>query len=375
MSSLNQLLEEALSKRRADDSLRSLKKIDPMLIDFSSNDYLGLARSSVLSENIKQSISSLHEYKNGATGSRLLTGNNALIEAAESQLAKIFNAESSLIFSSGYNANLAVISSVPKRGDTILYDEKSHASIKDAMRLSLAKHHSFKHNDIQDLKRKIQKAEGSTFVVVESVYSMDGDVCPLEAVSSICQNYNAHLLVDEAHSTGVYGSEGNGLSCQMKLEAKIPIRIYTFGKGMGVHGACVAGSKQLRDYLINFARPFIYSTAPDAHSVVSILEGFEFLKNNIHLQAELQQNVKTFKEAIRSHPALTPGDSAIQSFLVPGNSVVKNAALFLQKSGFDVRPILSPTVTAGSERLRIIIHAYNTKSEILALAKALLTLS
>ncbi|NBW38555.1 MAG: aminotransferase class I/II-fold pyridoxal phosphate-dependent enzyme, partial [Cytophagia bacterium] len=145
--------------------------------------------------------------------------------------------------------------------------------------------------------------------------------------------------------------------------------------GMGVHGACVAGSKQLRDYLINFARPFIYSTAPDAHSVVSILEGFEFLKNNIHLQAELQQNVKTFKEAIGSHPALTPGDSAIQSFLVPGNSAVKNAALFLQKSGFDVRPILSPTVTAGSERLRIIIHAYNTKSEILALAKSLLALS
>jgi 8-amino-7-oxononanoate synthase len=375
MSSLNQLLEEALSKRRAEDSLRSLKNIDPSLIDFSSNDYLGLARSSELSENIKQKINSISEFKNGATGSRLLTGNYSLIETAEHQLAKVFNAEATLIFSSGYNANLAVISSVPKRGDTILYDEKSHASIKDAMRLSLAKHHSFKHNDIQDLERKIQKAEGSTFVVVESVYSMDGDVCPLEAVAAICQNYNANLLVDEAHSTGVYGSEGNGLSCQMKLEAKTPIRIYTFGKGMGVHGACVAGSKQLRDYLINFARPFIYSTAPDAHSVVSILESFDFLKKNIHLQAELQQNVKTFKEAIESHPALTPGDSAIQSFLVPGNSAVKNAALILQKSGFDVRPILSPTVTAGSERLRIIIHAYNTKSEILALAKALLALS
>jgi 8-amino-7-oxononanoate synthase len=375
MSDLDKLLEQALIRRQADDSLRTLKIVDSSLIDFSSNDYLGLARSTILKDNIQKKINSIADYKNGATGSRLLTGNYSLIEEAEQQLAKIFNAEAALIFNAGYNANLAVLSSIPKRGDTILYDEKSHASIKDAMRLSLAKHLSFKHNDIEDLERKIQKAEGSIFVVVESVYSMDGDICPLDAFSSFCLNHNAYLVVDEAHSTGVYGLAGSGLSCQLNLEDKIPIRIYTFGKGMGVHGACVVGSKELKDYLINFARPFIYSTAPDIHSIVSIIESFEYLKHHSQLQEKLQENVKTFKEALGNNTFLTPGESAIQSFLVPGNIAVKKASQILQQKGFDVRPILSPTVTPGSERLRIIIHAYNTKSEILALAKALLALS
>lgn len=375
MSNLNKLLEESLSKRQKDDSFRSLKVNDSSLIDFSSNDYLGLARSTTLRERIQERLQNIEHHKNGSTGSRLLTGNYAFIEEVEEQLAKIFNAESALLFSSGYNANLAVLSSVPKRGDTILYDEKSHASIKDAMRLSLAKHHSFKHNDVEDLEKKIQQAEGSIFVVVESVYSMDGDLCPLDIFSSICLKHNAYLVVDEAHSTGVYGAMGSGLSCQLGLENSIPVRIYTFGKGMGVHGACVVGSKQLKDYLINFARPFIYTTAPDVHSVVSIIESFEYLKSNIQLQTTLQENVKIFKETLSNNPLLTPGESAIQSFLIPGNIAVKKAAQMLQQKGFDVRPILSPTVAPGSERLRIIIHAYNTKSEILALANALLALS
>lgn len=375
MSDLDKLLEEALIRRQADDSLRTLKIVDSSLIDFSSNDYLGLARSLVLKDNIQKKINSIVDYTNGATGSRLLTGNYSLIEEVEQQLSTIFNAEAALIFNAGYNANLAVLSSIPKRGDTILYDEKSHASIKDAMRLSLAKHLSFKHNDIQDFAKKIQKAQGSIFVVVESVYSMDGDICPLDTFASFCLKHNAYLVVDEAHSTGVYGLAGSGLSCQLDLEDKIPVRIYTFGKGMGVHGACVVGSKQLKDYLINFSRPFIYSTAPDIHSVVSIIESFEYLKHHSHLQEILQENVKTFKGALGNNPSLTPGESAIQSFLVPGNIEVKKASLILQQKGFDVRPILSPTVAPGSERLRIIIHSYNTKSEILALAKALLALS
>ncbi len=375
MSDLNKLLEESLHKRKKDDSFRSLKLVDSSLIDFSSNDYLGLAQSPALRERIQEKHKTVEYPKNGSTGSRLLTGNYSFIEEAEQELANIFNAESALLFSSGYNANLSVLSSVPKRGDTILYDEKSHASIKDAMRLSLAKHYSFRHNDADDLEKKIQQAEGSVFVVVESVYSMDGDLCPLNIFSFICLKHNAHLVVDEAHSTGVYGALGSGLSCQLGLDKAIPIRIYTFGKGMGVHGACVVGSKQLKDYLINFARPFIYTTAPDVHSVVSIIESFEYLKSHIHLQATLQENVKIFKETLNNNSLLTPGESAIQSFLIPGNNAVKKAAQTLQQKGFDVRPILSPTVASGSERLRIIIHTYNTKSEILALANALLALS
>lgn len=375
MSDLDKLFEGALHKRQAEGSFRSLKLTDPSLIDFSSNDYLGLARSLELKTKIHQKINSIADYKNGSTGSRLLTGNTSLIEEAEQQLARLFDAEAALIFNSGYNANLAILSSIPKRGDTIIYDEKSHSSIKDALRLSVAKHISFKHNNLEDLEKKIRKSQGSLFVVVESIYSMDGDLCPLELFTSLCTKYNAHLLVDEAHSTGVYGKYGSGLVCQLGLASKIPIRVYTFGKGMGIHGACVVGSQKLRDYLINFARPFIYTTATDLYSTISITESFDYLKRNTHLQEKLSENIKTFKEATKENSGLSISECAIQSFIVPGNNQVKKAAQTLQYKGLDIRPIFSPTVAPGTERLRIIIHTYNTKTEIQMLAEALLALS
>jgi 8-amino-7-oxononanoate synthase len=375
MKSFQELLHKELKAREVNGSLRILKITDLNLLDFSSNDYLGLARSQELSMQIDQAWSLQQNKPNGATGSRLLTGNSLLAEQTESRLATLFKGEAALLFTSGYTANLSVLSCLPKRGDTVLYDELSHASIKDGMRLSLATRLSFRHNDLQDLEKKIKKAKGNIFVMVESVYSMDGDTAPLMALNQLCLQYTAHLLVDEAHSTGTFGEGGNGLCCQLSLDQKIPVRIYTFGKAMGLHGACVVGSKQLIKYLINFARPFVYSTAMEAKSIVAISTAFNFLSENPHLQQELQNRINYFTKATRDVHQLVPSKAAIQSFIIPGNQQVKFTANQLQRAGLDIRAILSPTVPIGKERLRIILHTHNTFSEIDKLIESLQALS
>jgi 8-amino-7-oxononanoate synthase len=344
------------------------------LIDFCSNDYLGFARSEVLFKLISNKCHALPLHKNGATGSRLLSGNSLLMEGVEKKLASIFKSESTLILNSGYTANLAIFSSIPQKNDTILYDELAHASIKDGARLSLAHRFSFRHNDLNDLESKLKKAKGKVFIAVESIYSMDGDECPLLDVESIAKKHGAFVILDEAHSTGVRGEKGSGLAASLSLENHIAIRLYTFGKAMGIHGACIAGSKKLIQYIINFARPFIYTTAMTPHSIVSIESAFEFLQENIHLQSALQEKINTFLTGISSVENRTKSSSMIQTIIFPGNENVKKAAATLQQNGFDVRPILSPTVPPGSERLRICLHTYNTTDEITKLTNQLKTL-
>lgn len=367
---LDDRLEKMLVLRKEKNLFRELKTVGN-LIDFCSNDYLGLARSETLFREISERSKMLSLHKNGATGSRLLTGNTQLTEAAEQTLASIFNAEAALILNSGYTANLAVFSSIPQKDDTLLYDELAHASIKDGARLSLAKRFSFKHNDLTDLESKLKRATGEIFIAVESIYSMDGDECPLRELQALAAKYGAAIILDEAHSTGVMGERGNGLATTLSLEHEIDIRIYTFGKAMGIHGACVVGSKKLIQYIINFARPFIYTTAPTPHSILSITCAFDFLQKNIHLQAALKDNIATFLDGTSSMENRTHSCSAIQTIVVPGNNPVKQASLLLQHHGFDVRPILSPTVPKGSERLRICLHAYNTPDEIAKLTAQL----
>ena len=222
MNSFQDLLNKDLQTRQVNGSLRSLKIPASGLSDFSSNDYLGLARSKELSSQIEASWESSPDKSNGSTGSRLLTGNTSVVEDVEHTLAGLFKGEAALLFNSGYTANLAVLSCIPKRRDTILYDELAHASVKDGMRLSLATRQAFRHNDLHDLEKKLTKAQGNIFVVVESIYSMDGDTAPLTDLTSLCVQYKAHLIVDEAHSTGIYGSNGNGLCCDLNIDQKIP---------------------------------------------------------------------------------------------------------------------------------------------------------
>src|SRR5882672_9118634 len=284
-------LQKVLNEKKKQDSFRRLKS-SSQPIDFCSNDYLGLARSQELFYAINRGAERLKPPYNGSTGSRLLSGNSELAEEMEKKLAGIFRSPKSLLFNSGYTANLAVLSSLPQRGDTILYDELAHTCIKDGARLSLASRFSFRHNDLNDLEEKIKRAKGNIFIAVESIYSMDGDESPLEELVTLAERYNATIILDEAHSTGSYGENGGGLAVEKGLEKKIAVRIYTFGKAMGIHGACVAGDETLINYLINFARPFIYTTAMPPHSLIAIQCAFDYLKQQVGLQERLQSKIQ-----------------------------------------------------------------------------------
>jgi 8-amino-7-oxononanoate synthase len=365
------LIHKKLKERIRDGNLRSLTSKERRL-DFVSNDYLGLSQSRDLFEKI-QSYSYEHIINlNGSTGSRLLAGNSREAMALEEQLASIFHAESTLLFNSGYMANLALLSCLPERGDTIIYDQLSHVCLKEGAWLGQAKTYSFRHNDCNDLKLKLKNAEGTKYVVIESVYSMDGDVAPFDSIIEICEKYDAKIIIDEAHGTGLYGTHGAGKVCQLGIEDKFFARVYTFGKAMGVHGACIAGSKQLTDYLINFARPFIYTTALPIHSIFSIDAAFSYLSENIGLQEESRKKIALFNsyfeqtisdKSIKKLDSMTP----IQPIVIPGNTRVKSIASKLQADDFDVRPVLSPTVREGTERLRVSIHTHNTDEQIRSL--------
>lgn len=371
MPSLNEFLTSRLAQRQEAGLIRKLTSAH-LPIDFFSNDYLGLACSKELSENIEQLHQSLG-VQNGSGGSRLLAGNNAFTESVEGSLCHVFKSEACLIFNSGYAANLSILSSIPQKGDTILYDSLAHASLKDGARLSLATRHSFRHNDPSDLEQKIRSSKGKKFIVVESIYSMDGDECALEEIVAVARKYDCVVILDEAHSTGVRGPAGAGVAVERNLHDKIDIRIYTFGKGMGVHGACVAGADILIRYLINFARPFIYTTALSQHQVASIQCAFAYLGSNMDLQEKLKSKIDLYLSEAGNLANRTQSRSAIQTILCPGNEKVRQLADALQVKGLDVRPILSPTVPQGAERLRICLHTFNSDEEIHALTETLMT--
>ncbi len=371
MNNVRKRLHEQLRKRQENRSLRTLD-LRKTLIDFSSNDYLGLSSNEQLLSSIKE-VYAATECSLGATGSRLLTGNSQQHLELESNLAEFFQAPAALLFNSGYTANLALISTVPQRGDTILYDQAIHACIKEGARLSQANYHSFKHNDPGDLHQKLKRCSGNKFVVVESLYSMEGDAPPIREFIALCRQFEAELFIDEAHTTGWAGSEGKGWVIGQQLSQEFLARVYTFGKGLGTHGACIVGSKELIDYLINFARPFIYTTALPPHSVISINCALEYLKNLDSPGMMLKEKINYYLEEAEKIPVERSlnKDSPIQWIMVPGNINALVFSEYLQKKGFDVRPILSPTVPEGKERLRVCIHSFNTKEEILNLVSAI----
>jgi 8-amino-7-oxononanoate synthase len=353
-------LQKKLQEREELNALRSLKTSSG-LIDFCSNDYLGIVTNGLLEKSIAKHL------RHGSTGSRLLSGNYALIEETESFIAGFHDCEAALIFNSGYDANVGLLSCVPQKGDTILYDYLCHASIRDGIRLSFAQSFSFKHNDVEDLKKKITGATGNVFIVTESVFSMDGDTAPLQEILDSCVQHNCHLIVDEAHATGMIGEKGEGLAQHLQLHKNCFARIHTFGKALGAHGAVVCGSKLLRDYLINFARPFVYTTALPEASVAAIRIAYDVIAKCNAERSHLQQLIKQFQE---SRDKLSPSfhlplsQTPIQGIVIPGNEAVKKVAAKLQASGFDVRPILYPTVPRGSERLRIVLHSFNRKEDV-----------
>ena len=360
-------LLQKLENRKQNNSLRKLPSFNN-LIDFSSNDYIGFSKSEAIFKQTHHYLIENEIIQNGATGSRLISGNHDAYQNAEIFIAHFHESESALIFNSGYDANVGFFSAVPQRNDVILYDELSHASIRDGIVMSNAKSYKFNHNDFEDLERLIHKfPDTNIYIVTETVFSMDGDSPNLEELVSLSEKYNCYLIVDEAHTLGVFGEKGEGLIQYLNLHDRIFARIMTFGKGLGCHGAAILGSSDLKEYLVNFARSFIYTTGLSPHSVITILTAYQHLEIERGTIEKLRQNIVFFnqqKNLLGLKPMFVRSKSATQSAIIPGNENVKKLAQQLQDKGFDVKPILSPTVPEGQERLRFCIHSYNSEEEI-----------
>jgi len=372
MKEFPKALTSKLEQRTANNSLRKLS-LPNTLIDFASNDYIGFAKSETIFNETHSYLIENNIIQNGATGSRLLSGNHKIYEEAENYIAKFHQVESALIFNSGYDANVGFFGSVPQRNDVILFDELAHASIRDGIQLSNAKSYKFQHNDFEDLERLLLKLSTDNqqpttiFIVTESVFSMDGDCPNLEELATLSNKYDCNLVVDEAHALGVFGDNGEGLVQMLQLQEAIFARIMTFGKGLGCHGAAILGSQKLIDYLVNFARSFIYTTGLSPHSVATILVAYQYLETEKKALEQLRNTIIHFnqeKNILGLKPLFVRSKSAIQSAIIPGNQNVKSIANQLQEKGFDVKAILSPTVPEGQERLRFCLHSYNSREEI-----------
>ena len=364
-----QNLQSKLDLRQQNNALRVL--VEPnSLIDFSSNDYLGFAKSAAIFNQTHQFLIDRKIRTNGATGSRLLSGNHGLYNETENFIANFHQSETALIFNSGFDANVGFFGSVPQRNDLIFFDALSHASIRDGILMSKAKSYKFNHNDFEHLEQLISKFKNSSaeiYIVTESVFSMDGDSPNLAELVDLSNKYNCNLVVDEAHALGVFGEKGEGLVQQMQLQDAVFARIMTFGKGLGCHGAAILGSSNLKNYLINFARSFIYTTGLAPHAIATIYLAYQELAKKPNNLLQLRQNIIFFnqqKQLLSLKNIFVRSKSAIQSALFPGNENVKKLALHLNKHAIDVKAILSPTVAEGQERLRICLHNYNSEKEI-----------
>lgn len=382
MKNFPKSLTQKLQLREQNNALRKLP-VSNNLIDFASNDYLGFANSEEIFNQTHDYLLENNIKINGATGSRLISGNHNLYQIAEDFIANFHQSETALIFNSGYDANVGFFSSVPQRNDIILYDELCHASIRDGIQMSNSKSYKFQHNDFNHLEKLIisqletRNSKPETFyVITESVFSMDGDSPNLEELVNLCENYNCYLVIDEAHALGVFGNLGEGLIQYQGLQDKVFARIMTFGKGLGCHGAAILGSQELKSYLVNFARSFIYTTGLSPHSVATILIAYQYLKSEKEAIQKLKSNIQFFNQEklqMGLKPMFVYSKSAIQCTIIPGNEKVKSIANKLQENGFDVKAILSPTVPEGQERLRFCLHSYNSEKEISEVLKLLST--
>lgn len=361
MKTLIDSLKEKINQRDKNE-LKRTSKTYSRSIDFFSNDYLGLAKNEELHYKILNHWIKNPQLLQGSTGSRLISGNSEYIVQTEKYIAREHNVESALLFPSGYNANLALFSSILQKNDLILVDENIHRSIYDGCKLSFAKKWKFKHNDIIHLEKLLQKSSEKCFIAVESLYSMDGDFAPIEELCVLAKKYNAGLIVDEAHAFGVLGY---GIIHQKKLQNKIFATIVTYGKALGIHGAAILGNKELIEYLINFASPFIYSTAQPNTQVSSIKISYEYLKNRPYLSQKLNENIQYFKS--KCNRISSDYRSPIQIIELNNKEDYKQIQNDFIQQNIQTFTVLPPTVK--KERIRICIHAYNTKKEIDKLCK------
>ena len=358
-------IQEALREREEAGLRRSLQAA-PDGVDFCSNDYLGLARDPRLRRKIA-ALAADCDVPHGATGSRLISGNHPAVGALEAQLAEFYSCEAALVFSSGFAANLGLLASLGGVVSTLVCDRLLHASAIDGGRLSGAKRVIFAHNDMRDLGARL-KASGTgetAAIVVETVYSMDGDFAPLDEIAVLAKRHEAAVVVDEAHANGVLGPAGRGGVAAAGLQDGVLARVVTFGKALGLQGAAVLCSKDLRDYLVNFARSFVFSTGVSPLWAAAVQSAYELLPDLDAQREQLQANVSYFrKRAVDSPWPWLPSDSWIQCLRVPGAHRITQVGSILRRRGLAALPIRAPTVAEGEERIRVCLHAYNTRAEI-----------
>jgi 8-amino-7-oxononanoate synthase len=340
--------------------------------DFSSNDYLGLAGSIRLAGAVEAALA--RGVAIGSGGSRLLRGNDPEHEALEAEAAAFFGCGSALFFSSGYAANGAILSALPQRGDLLVYDELAHASTHDGMRLGLAETVAARHNDPNAFEAAIAAwrgngGRGRPWIVVESLYSMDGDQAPLEALAQIADRHEAFLVIDEAHATGVFGPQGRGLAAHLDGQQNVVV-LRTCGKALGCEGALVCAPAVLGDFLVNRARPFIFSTAPSPLMAAAVRESLCILADEPERRERLHANIAHAQDRLARHGVAATG-SQILPLLLGKDTRTMQVAERLQAAGFDVRGVRPPTVPVGTSRLRLSITLNVDDADIDALAEAL----
>ncbi len=367
MSLLLARLEAKLAQRRKHQELRVLPGLFAgglQVGDFVSNDYLGFARSPELHAALRAALAAEPEGSLGATGSRLLSGNSQRIMALETELARLYKAEAGLLFNSGYALNSGLFAALAERGDALILDERAHVSLKNGARLSPAAVYYFRHNDCEHLREKLERLQGKVqqlFIVVESIYSMDGDLAPLRKLVELAEEFAAALIVDEAHGIGTIGPRGEGLVVALGLEQRVFARVHTFGKALGVQGAVVLGAPLLRESLLNFCHSFIYTTAMPGFQVLAIaLAHQHFQKGGQEDYSRLQENRQVLVRALNGGEQPSP----IFSLRFASREILQQVWSELSAANLAVMAILSPTVRRGEERLRIIVHSFNSREEI-----------
>lgn len=402
-------LEEALDIRRADHAMFTRTKSawkQGQAMDFCSNDLLSLGRSGEIRKEFLKELERNPDFALYSGGSRLMDGNYDYIEEVEQEIANFHGAETALIVNSGYEANMAIYASIPRPGDAIVFDELVHASAHDGMEKSLAMNKAaFRHNDVDSLREvmanivdtqpMIRDGTRSLIVSVESVYSMDGDVCPLqemlETAREICPKGNAVFIVDEAHATGILGPNGRGLVNLLGVEKEIAVRLHTCGKALASTGAVILGNSTVRSILMNFARSVIYTTAPSFPTVAGIRAAYSLLRTGAarKYQDNIQHLVKYFFTAMSANPVWDKAsDMGILSIPLmdewePEEFVAHIVPVWtrqrynwwlvfhLQLNGISAFPIDFPTVPKGQSRIRMMFHAGNTEAEVDHLVKTI----
>ncbi len=341
------------------------------LIDFSSNDYLGLSQHP---EVIQSTIAALSRWGTGSGASRLLSGNLKIHTDLEKEIAQFKKEERATVFSSGYLANLGILSSLTGEKDLILLDRLNHASLFDGARLSKATWRVYPHRNLKELERLLIKASlfQKKFVVTDAYFSMDGDVAPLDQLFQICKRHRAILVIDEAHSTGIFGKSGRGLTEHFCLEGKIPVVMGTLSKALGSAGGFVVGKNLLKKTLNNFCRPFIFTTAPSPAASAAALAALRLIKKSSALREKLWENVKFLRGTLNEAGFdLMDSEGPIIPIQIGDSAKTLHLRDKLKREGFVVSAIRPPTVPKGTDRLRLSVSSTHSRGQLESFVQAI----